>query len=475
MALMNTTGITLLGLGPGAADLLTRQAWDLLLQIPEIYLQTSKHPAVADFPQTLQVYSLDQLSAADMVAQVIELGRHPQGVVFGVPGHPLVANPISLEIVRRSREEGLPLQVVAGMGFLEATGAVLGIDLLPQTTLVDAGEVLRYHTPLFPPHTPALILNLNASNAQRLQAVLEHVYPQNHPLHLVDAAGVVSAFPLNELAGQAAFGLLARLYLPALGPATSFEGFQEIVAHLRAPEGCPWDREQTHLSLRQSLLEETYEVLAALDSEDPQSLREELGDLLLQIVLHAQIANEYGEFRIADVIQGIQTKLVHRHPHVFGDTQVDGVDNVLQNWEKLKAAERAKKGKTAASLLDGVPKALPALTQAEQYQGRAARVGFEWPELQNVLDKIQEEIEEVRQAGTAEERAFEIGDLFFATVNLARTLQVEPESALRQANQRFRGRFGYIENAARQQERLVSDLKLDEMLALWQEAKLKLK
>ncbi len=287
--------------------------------------------------------------------------------------------------------------------------------------------------------------------------------------------GWLSAFPLNELAGQAAFGLLARLYLSALGPATSFEGFQEIVAHLRAPEGCPWDREQTHLSLRQSLLEETYEVLAALDSEDPQSLREELGDLLLQIVLHAQIANEYGEFRIADVIHGIQTKLVHRHPHVFGDTQVDGVDNVLQNWEKLKAAERAKKGKTAASLLDGVPKALPALTQAEQYQGRAARVGFEWPELQNVLDKIQEEIEEVRQAGTAEERAFEIGDLFFATVNLARTLQVEPESALRQANQRFRGRFGYIENAARQQERLVSDLKLDEMLALWQEAKLKLK
>ncbi len=195
MALMNTTGITLLGLGPGAADLLTRQAWDLLLQIPEIYLQTSKHPAVADFPQTLQVYSLDQLSAADLVAQVIELGRHPQGVVFGVPGHPLVANPISLEIVRRSREEGLPLQVVAGMGFLEATGAVLGIDLLPQTTLVDAEEVLRYHTPLFPPHTPALILNLNASNAQRLQAVLEHVYPQNHPLHLVDAAGVAIRFP----------------------------------------------------------------------------------------------------------------------------------------------------------------------------------------------------------------------------------------------------------------------------------------
>lgn len=473
MTCMNTSGITLLGLGPGSAELLTRQAWDLLLQTSELFIQSSQHPALAELPPTINVQRLED---GQTVERLLELARRPKGVVFGVPGNPLAANPLAAEVARRAREEGMSVQVVAGMGFLEPTCAALGVDLLPQTTVVDVGEVLRFHTPSFPPHVPALITGLTAqTNLQRLQAILGHVYPDTHSLHLVDASGGVRGLTLALFAEQTSFGPLARLYLPALGPATSFEGFQEIVAHLRAPEGCPWDRDQTHLSLRQSLLEETYEVLAALDAEDPHSLREELGDLLLQIVLHAQIANEYGEFRIADVIHDIQTKLVRRHPHVFGDLQVDGVDNVLQNWEKLKAAERAKKGKSAASLLDGVPKALPALTQAEQYQGRAARVGFEWPELQNVLDKIQEEIEEVRQAESAEERIFEIGDLFFATVNLARTLEVEPESALRQANQRFKARFGYIETFARQQERLVSDLSLEEMLALWQEAKLTLK
>jgi tetrapyrrole methylase family protein / MazG family protein len=196
--------------------------------------------------------------------------------------------------------------------------------------------------------------------------------------------------------------------------------------------------------------------------------------LLLNIMLQAQIASDEGEFSMADVLQGIHTKIVARHPHVFGDAAVEGVQGVLQNWERLKAQERAKKGKDQASLLDGVNVALPALVQAEQYQKRAARVGFDWPDVQGVLDKLEEELGEVHEArleGSGDEVAFEIGDALFALVNLARWYKVDPESALRACNARFRKRFGHIEATARQQGRPLESLSLDEMEALWQEAK----
>jgi tetrapyrrole methylase family protein/MazG family protein len=311
--------------------------------------------------------------------------------------------------------------------------------------------------------------------AAEVKVTLMEVYPDEHPIRLVHAAGTAQArvedLPLYALDRSQFTGLLTTLYVPPLAPATSFESFQEVIAHLRAPDGCPWDREQTHRSLRAYLLEETYEVLAALDSGDVSSLREELGDLLLQIVLHAQIASEEGEFRLSDMLQQVNAKLVYRHPHVFGDTQVEGVEHVLVNWERLKAQEKEKNGQSHASLLSGVPLALPALVQAEQYQRRAARVGFQWPTLQPVLDKAQEELQEVRQAQSAEERLREVGDLLFAVVNLARTLEADAENALREANARFRGRFEFIEQAARQQGIAVSDLSIEQMLALWQQAK----
>ena len=200
-------------------------------------------------------------------------------------------------------------------------------------------------------------------------------------------------------------------------------------------------------------------------------MREEFGDLLLQIVLHAQIASEYGEFNMAEVLQGIHTKIVRRHPHVFGDLELKDVEGVLLNWEKLKAAEREDAGKTGTGLMNGVALALPALVQAHEYQDRAARVGFEWTTIQGVYEKLLEEVAEVQAAATPEDRAAEIGDLLFSAVNLARWLKVEPESVLREANQRFRQRFAHIEAAARSQGKSVSDLSLDEMEALWQAAK----
>jgi tetrapyrrole methylase family protein/MazG family protein len=256
-----------------------------------------------------------------------------------------------------------------------------------------------------------------------------------------------------------------------LGEGTSFEAFQEIVAHLRAPDGCPWDREQTHQSLRTHLLEETYEALEALDAGDVAGMQEEFGDLLLQIVLHAQIANEDGEFSINSLIKSIYDKIVRRHPHVFGEVQLDGVKGVLQNWEKLKEAERKDNGKKKKGLLDGVPQALPALTQAQEYQDRAARVGFDWPVVDGVLDKVAEEIQEIKSATNETELAEEIGDLFFVLVNLARWKKIDAESALRETNLKFKRRFAFVEQGAKEQGRSLSDMTLEEMDALWEQAK----
>ncbi len=350
----------------------------------------------------------------------------------------------------------------------------LSIENQPHVSLIEAAALVNLRTPPFPPDAPALIVNLG-SNIERLCAVLAVVYPADHLVKLIGAAETASprveALRLADLPHNPRLIADNWLYVPPVGVATSFEAFQEVVARLRAPDGCPWDREQTHHSLRSYLLEETYEVLAALDLDDPAKMCEEFGDLLLQIVLHAQIANEKGEFRSADILRGIHQKLVRRHPHVFGDVEVTGVSNVLQNWEKLKAEERKDNGKAEAGLLDGIPAALPALVQALEYQKRAARVGFDWPDVEGLLEKVGEEAREVRQAQNEAERAAEIGDLLFSVVNLARWYHVDAESMLRETNLRFKRRFAEIEKAARAQGKTVADLSLQEMDAIWEAAK----
>jgi tetrapyrrole methylase family protein / MazG family protein len=482
---MQNSGITLLGLGPGSPALLTRQAWSILENVPEVYLRTRQHPTVAGFPSGLRVYSFDHFYEdgasfgevyGRIVAQVLALGRRPSGVVYAVPGHPFIGEATTTEIARQAREEGLALQVVEGLSFLEVVFATLGVDPFPHTALVDALELAVLHHPPFPPSAPAVIAQIHSpAVATEVKLTLMAVYPDEHPVRMVHGAGTpearVETIALHEIDRSPHTGLLTTLYLPPLDGNTSFESFQEIIAHLRAPDGCPWDREQNHQTLRPHLLEEAYEVLAALDADDPAAMSEEFGDLLLQIILHAQIASEYGEFTMAEVLRGIHTKIVRRHPHVFGDLELTDKQGVLENWERLKAAEREASGQQEKGLLDGVASALPALVQAEAYQKRAARVGFDWPNIQGVLDKIQEELSEVSQAITPEAREAEIGDLLFAVVNLARWYDVDAESALRAANARFRERFTHIETIAQAQSRELGDMTLEEMDDLWNQAK----
>jgi tetrapyrrole methylase family protein / MazG family protein len=478
-------GITLLGLGPGDPMKLTREAWDVLASTGEIWLRTKEHPTVRGLPASIKMHSFDDLyDQSDsfeevygrIVEQVMELAERPEGVVYAVPGDPFVAEATCPAIAERARTSGLPLRIVNGISFLEPVFAALGLDAYPRLTLVDALELSQAHIPAFPPDRPALVAQLYSRMvAAEVKMTLNTVYADEHPVKLVHAAGtpeeLVEELPLYEIDRSEHIGLLTVLYLPALGEGTSFEAFQEIIGHLRAPDGCPWDKEQTHQSLRSHLLDEAYETLEAMDAEDPLGMAEEFGDLLLQIVLNAQIASEEGEFNMADVIKHIYDKIIRRHPHVFGDVKVEGVKGVLQNWENLKADERKENGQAEKGPLDGIPLALPALIQAQEYQDRVARVGFDWPEIDGVLEKIAEEIQEVRDAKDEAELSAELGDLFFALVNLARWKKVDAESALRGTSIRFKQRFSFIETNARKQGKKLTEMTLDEMEALWQEAK----
>lgn len=482
---MEQKGIIVLGLGPGEINLLTREAWDVLKEYNEIWVRTAMHPAVERLTGNINVHSFDYLYEESVsfnavydgiVRHVLELGRKPGGVVYAVPGHPYVAEQTSPEIIRLAKLEGLKVRVVHGLSFLEPTLGALEFDVFPRTFLVDALEIASMHVPTFPPNVPAIIAQLYSRQvASDVKLTLMEVYPDEYPVKLVHAAGtsreLVESLPLYQIDRSEQIGSLSSLFVPPLDGVASFEDFQEVVAHLRAPDGCPWDREQTHRSLRTSLLEEAYEAVDAIDRDEMEDLREELGDLLLLIFMHTQIANEDGEFSLVQVVSGIHDKIVSRHPHVFGDMRIEGSDDVLINWERLKAEERAVSGKSKTGLLDGVSLALPALLQADEYQQRAARVGFDWPAIEGVWEKVLEEVEEIKTAEDYESRYGEIGDLLFAVVNLARWYEVEAEDALREANARFRERFSRLELKANERGRHLAELTLDEMESLWQEAK----
>jgi tetrapyrrole methylase family protein/MazG family protein len=245
-----------------------------------------------------------------------------------------------------------------------------------------------------------------------------------------------------------------------------FATLVDIIARLRGPQGCPWDREQTHLSLKPNLVEECYEVIEAIDQGDSRKLSEELGDLLMQIVLHAEIAAEQGNFNIKEVLQKINAKLIHRHPHVFGEVKIKDAHEVVLSWEALKREERG-----GSSPLSGLPKGMPALAYSQAVQRRAARVGFDWKEISEIMEKLVEEVQELRQAINHQQRVQEFGDLLFTLANIARRLDIDLEEALRLANERFYCRFSYMEEVCCQQGISLDSLSLEEQDKLWQEAK----
>ena len=477
--------IIIVGLGPGDPDLLTRRAWDVINSAGEIYLRTRDHPTVEGFPSNLKVHSFDSIYQEEecfeivyqrITAEIIKTSQQNRSVIYAVPGDPFVAEATTPMILSKAKELEIEVEIIPGVSFLEPAFTAVEIDPLPQTTILDALELQDTHYPPFPPDTPVLIAQVHSTEvASNLKLTLMAVYPDDHPIFLIHDAGteteLIEKIPLFELDRSRMIKNRSSVFLPPLEKGSSLESFQEIIAHLRAPDGCPWDREPDHQSLRSNLLEEVYEVLEAIDAEDLGAMQEEFGDLLLQIILHAQIASEDGEFTMSDVIKGIYLKIIQRHPHVFEDLSLDQSDDVIKNWERIKAQERKMNGGSTKGLLDGVPGSMPALTQAQTYQKRAARVGFDWKDIQGVISKIPEEIMELQDTQEPGEQAEEMGDLLFSVVNIARWLEIDAESALRRTNRRFKQRFSYLEKKARAMRRELSEMTLDELDILWEQSK----
>lgn len=473
--------ITIVGLGPGDVGLLTQQAWQLLTTAESLYLRTGRHPTVAALPSTLQLHSFDHIyeSAADfaavyqqIAAEVLERGRTAD-IIYAVPGHPFVGEATVTAVVRAAREAGIEVNVVDGLSFVEPTLAALGVDALDGLQLFDAIDFVSFLYPPLNPDVPLLLGQVYSQLlASELKLVLMGVYPDEHPVSLVHAAGSaeqrVESLPLYEMDRSERIDHLTSLYVPQLPLKSSLPALAETVAYLRSPNGCPWDQEQTPQSMREGFLEEMYEVLEAIDMADPDNLREELGDLLYHILMQVQMAAEEGEFKLTDVVAGIEAKLKRRHPHVWGDWQVADSAEVLVNWEKLKQREKSEQ---AASVLDNIPLNLPALARSQKIQGRSGRIGFDWPDISGVYEKLEEELREVQEAGTADERHQELGDLLFVVVNLARWLKVDAESALRDANNRFSRRFQMVERLVKERQLDWSALTLPELDALWEEVK----
>lgn len=470
--------ITIVGLGPGAPGQLTREAWICLNEISEVWLRTIHHPVVSDLPQTLQLHSFDaayEQSAtfgdvyAHIAESILRLGKTPEGVVYAVPGHPLVGESTVTHILTQAKAHNIPVRIIEGLSFIEPALSALSYDALDGLQVLDALEITLCNHPPINPDFPALIAQVySRAVASNLKLILMNQYPDEHPVVLVDGAGTaretISHVPLYAI-DREELSPLCTLFVNPLPQVSSFEGFQETIAMLRSPEGCPWDREQTHETLRMNLLEESYEVLEAIDAGDIDALKEELGDLLLQVVLQTQVAVDEGEFQMPDVISAIDAKLKRRHPHVWQGLDVEGVSDVVTNWEAIKRQERKENGKAERSLLDGIPKALPALTQAYAYGDRVGRIGFHLEKMSRLPDKTTAGLEALRVTQDTQDRVQILGYVLFTLVMWARNLKIDPESALREANMRFAENFRQLERD--KQAGKLDKLDDDDIFRLW--------
>lgn len=478
--------ITLIGLGPADAGSVSVAARDALRAAPRLFVRTTQHPAVQDLTaEGVAFESFDPLYEAhdtfdavyEAIADRVLAAARERDVAYAVPGHPLVAEESVRRLIARARAEQIPVRVVGSSSFLEPALAALGLSLDEGLVLRDALSIERH--PL-PPNLGLLLYQVyDRDAASSVKLALMREYPDDWEVAVVRQAGVagreaVEKTPLYRL-DRVEVDHLTVVYVPPLPKERrrkTFADLVEVMSRLRGEGGCPWDREQNHQTLKKYLIEECYEAIEAIDQDDLDALCEELGDVLLQVVFHAQLEAEAGTFTIDDVIQRIVEKLIRRHPHVFGDLQVADSTEVLRNWEQIKKAERADGQRE--SVLDGVPSSLPALMQAMEISKRAMKVGFEWERLEDVLAKMEEEVRELHQAiadDRMEEVFDEIGDLLFTIVNVARWQKVDPEEALRQMLRRFTTRFRYIEQQAAEQGRSLSEMTLEEMDALWEEAK----
>ncbi|MER2006929.1 MAG: nucleoside triphosphate pyrophosphohydrolase [Psychrobacillus sp.] len=478
--------ITIIGLGAGDLNQLPLGIYKKLKNATHLYVRTEQHPVLQEL-QTEGVTwtSFDAIyekndQFENVYKEIVENLLKPSAVnpiIYAVPGHPLVAEQTVQLLVQAEKQGKATITIEGGQSFLDPIFGALRIDPIEGFQLLDGTSFKRDDIQM---NSHVLIGQVYDSfSASDVKLTLMEKYPDDFEVTIVTAAGsseeVLKKVPLFELDREMELNNLTTLYVPPIHEKESrvkeWQTLREVVAQLRGPNGCPWDKEQTHTTLKKYAVEEVYELLQAIDEEDDDHIVEELGDVLLQVFLHAQIGEDNGYFSLEDVLASITEKMIRRHPHVFGDVEANSTEQVLSNWQEIKEKEGKK---TSKSLLEDELRTESSLLTSFNYQKRAAKVGFDWPEVSGAWDKFEEELQEWKAelvSNDKQAQTDELGDLLFTVVNLARFYGLSPELAMMQANQKFKRRFEYIERCVQQNRGSFEDYNLEELDQFWKDAK----
>lgn len=479
--------ITIVGLGPGSPDDLTLGAARELERAQHLYLRTEKHPTISYLKEKGIKYTsfdgyYDSLPTfgevyGKIAGEIIEKAKD-KDIVYAVPGHPLVAEDTVQRIFKLAQENDIAVKIVSSVSFIDAVVNSLSIDPVEGLKVLDGLQLGKQKIDTSSHNIITQVYNRRVASDVKLK--LMEYYKDETEVVMIRAAGVMGSerierMPLYGIDRVEWVDYLTSLYVPPVQMKRryDFDDLRAVMERLRGAGGCPWDREQTHESLRQYLIEESYEVLEAIDEQDMDKLCEELGDVMLQVIFHSSIAMERGEFDILDVTDRITDKMIKRHTHIFGSDVCTTSADVIDNWEQIKKKEQ--KLKTVTDTLRHVPKHMPALMRSYKVQDKAARVGFDWDSVEGAINKVNEEIKELIDVYKTENYGKiieELGDLLFSVVNVCRFENVMPEFALNMTNEKFINRFEYIEKKALNKGKNLEDMTLEEMDELWNEAKM---
>lgn len=478
--------IKIIGLGPGAPEALTIGAVKALKECDNIFFRTEKHPTVDYLKgegiafETCDAFyessdSFDEVYSR-IAGQIIEKHKELGDIIYAVPGHPLVAEKSVFNLIDLCNEEKIEYKLLPAVSFVDAMMDSLKIDPIEGLKIIDAFDM---DNQILDKRIGTIITQVyNNLIASEVKIKLCEYYNDETEIIYCRAAGIVGEesirrIPLYELDMQEDIDYLTSVYVPRdIENKKDIYDLIDIIDDLRGEDGCPWDREQTHESLKRALIEESYEVIDAIDKEDDNAIIEELGDVLLQVVFHAAIGKDDGYFNLGDIIESICNKMIFRHPHVFGDVKAENSNEVVTNWEELKKQEKGLT--TVTEQLDEIARALPALIRASKVQNKAKKVGFDWDNVEDAAKKVEEELNEVLEVyktGNGVRITEEIGDLLFSCVNVARFLNVNEEEALNKTTDKFIKRFSYIENSATKKGVKLEEMSLEQMDNLWNEAK----
>ena len=479
--------IKIVGLGPGSPDALTIGAVKALEESKNLYFRTEKHPTVDYLKNGLKSFktcdnyyeegsSFDEVYS-NIANEMIEEYKKYGELVYAVPGHPLVAERSVLNLINLCNENNIEYKILPAVSFVDAMMDRLQIDPIEGLKIIDAFDIKNQ---ILDKRIGTIITQVyNHLIASEVKLELLEYYNDETEIYYVRAAGIkgeesVRKIPLYELDMQEDIDYLTSVYIPKnLDNKKDVHDLVNLIRTLRSEDGCPWDREQTHESIKNQLLEECYEVVDAIEKDDIDLLIEELGDVLLHVIFHAVIGEEDGYFNLSDVVDGVCNKMIYRHPHVFSNAIADTSEDVLKNWDDIKSQE--KKFNTISEEIDAIANALPALLKAHKVQKKVARVGFDFENALEAAAKVKEELNEILNeynSNNMERIIDEVGDLLFACVNLARLLKVDEEEALNKASKKFARRFKYVEDKVLQNNKSMKDVSIDELNKFWDEAKI---